>query len=976
MNNSQDDSMGRKRTIDPRHASATPPPPAPDPLTINSLPTDPAGRRPMLGMIDRYELVEELGGGGFGVVYKARDTVAGVEVAVKGLPPLVQASREELERVRENFALVSRLHHPHIAAPLVLHQVQKVWYASEDVKKKLRVLEDDYLFVMSYAPGVTLSKWRRQFPDGKVPVDQALEVCRQIADALDYAHSQKIMHRDIKPSNVVIETRGAGGEGAVVARVLDFGLAAEIRSSMSRISNETGDTSGTRPYMAPEQWAGRKQGPATDQYALAALFYEMVSGEVPFAPAFETGDPAIMSNVVTRESPEPLPELSRTRNAALARGLAKEAAGRFGSCGEFVEGVRGASVRGRGSSVGGRGSGASKRAWLAWAAGLLVLVSVGIGLRLAAGWLNEDREDRHAESEVLAEQTAEERGLRAEVERYLSVRNLPEAGLKLAQLEDLVGQAAVADLRTRLEGYATARDARQRASEAERAMETSKAAVDRDGEGLGEEWHRLDVAWRAGERALAAEAWGEALQHYNQVLHLSQQIEQIQEQRTGARAARARTADAEIVARQAEAPRQASRHWDHAERTAGEADSLYVEGDFGAATARWDVAGQAYEEATTWARSVSNYDQAKTAYENALAAADRVLLAEYAARQWREAQAKAARGAGGASDPDAGAADYREALSLLTQAIATMEEASRPKLRIAVQAGQRSVPATIRSGTNEWTAPRTFNLEPAQEYSFSVSYADPSGKRWEQTDVQRTANWNGTETETVRLEEWRGPTIEQNWRSPATDMEFVWIPQMEMWVGKFEVTNEEYRKKEPRHNSGEFGGHSLNGNRQPVVQVNFNEAKAYADWLTDQDREVLGGMRYRLPSNDEWQRFAQVGDGREYPWGKQWPPPSVMGLNYHGQEGAGNWSKIAGYRDDFPVTAPVDRLWRNPWGLYGVGGNVWEACASDSTGGSFGAWRGASWGNDGQVSLRCSYRSDVDGSYRNFNNGFRLVLSR
>jgi len=320
-----------------------------------------------LGRIDQYELVRELGGGGFGVVYLARDTVAGVDVAVKGLPPLVKNNAEEMERIRENFALVAKLHHPNIAAALVLHPARSVSYADERVRQALRVLSGDTLLVMTYAPGVTLNKWRKQFPEGKVPVAQALEVCRQIAAALDYAHREKVVHRDVKPSNVMIESLMAARgdarppiptlegecphepcphEPQVRVRVLDFGLAAEIRSSMSRVSQEKGDTSGTRPYMAPEQWAGRRQDGCTDQYALAALFYELVSGAVPFASAFDTGDPVIMANAALNLKPEPLAALSKAQNAALLRGLAKEPGERFASCGELVAALGGTGFRG------------------------------------------------------------------------------------------------------------------------------------------------------------------------------------------------------------------------------------------------------------------------------------------------------------------------------------------------------------------------------------------------------------------------------------------------------------------------------------------------------------------------------------------------------------------------------------------------------------------------------------------------------
>ena len=298
--------------------------------------------RQILGRIDQYELIRELGGGGFGTVYLARDTVSGVEVAVKGLPPAIKNNLEELENIRANFALVQRLHHPNIAAALVLHQAAAVDYSDAGTRDKLRVLPGETLLVMQYAPGVTLSQWRKQFPGRKVPLEKALDIVSQIASALDYAHSQKIIHRDIKPSNVVVETRA---DGSAVARILDFGLAAEVHSSMSRISKEVCDVSGTRPYMAPEQWLGRRQGPATDQYALAALFHELVTGEVPFSSVFDTGDPVVMMNVVGREVFAAAPELPKPVRLALCRALAKNPEERFAACGDFAAALGGAKAK-------------------------------------------------------------------------------------------------------------------------------------------------------------------------------------------------------------------------------------------------------------------------------------------------------------------------------------------------------------------------------------------------------------------------------------------------------------------------------------------------------------------------------------------------------------------------------------------------------------------------------------------------------
>ena len=219
----------------------------------------------------------------------------------------------------------------------------------------------------------------------------------------------------------------------------------------------------------------------------------------------------------------------------------------------------------------------------------------------------------------------------------------------------------------------------------------------------------------------------------------------------------------------------------------------------------------------------------------------------------------------------------------------------------------------------------------------------------------------------------------EDWTVPEIGMEFVWIKPLKMWVGKYETTNGEYRKKEPRHDSKEYRGHSLNGDRQPVVFVNWDDAVAYAAWLTERERaagRLPDGLRYRLPTEDEFLAYAQCGSGREYPWGRNWPPRSGQAGNYSGQESVLE-KKIPGYNDGHPVTCDVEKSWANPWGLYGVGGNVWEICAEDTAmKQSFGAWRGASWNYDYLDYLRCAYRDDFDASYRDDGDGFRLVLSR
>ena len=307
-----------------------------DPCSAPSVPTMHGGDPDAIGRIDHYELLRKLGGGGFGVVYLARDDASGVKVAIKTLHPLLKRNAEEMELLRGTFRLVHGLTHPNIAKALVLHPVRDVRIWDETARQELKLAAGDSVMVMDYAPGVTLSKWRRQFPDGVAPPDLALEIGRQVAAALDYAHGERIVHRDVKPGNIMVETLEGG---RVRARLLDFGLAAEIRSSMSRVSTEQGDTSGTRPYMAPEQWLGKGQDGRTDQYALACVLYELLSGAPPFAGAFETGDTGIMERAVESAVPASLACLGTEANGALSRGLAKDPDARYAACGDMVDAI-------------------------------------------------------------------------------------------------------------------------------------------------------------------------------------------------------------------------------------------------------------------------------------------------------------------------------------------------------------------------------------------------------------------------------------------------------------------------------------------------------------------------------------------------------------------------------------------------------------------------------------------------------------
>lgn len=206
-------------------------------------------------------------------------------------------------------------------------------------------------------------------------------------------------------------------------------------------------------------------------------------------------------------------------------------------------------------------------------------------------------------------------------------------------------------------------------------------------------------------------------------------------------------------------------------------------------------------------------------------------------------------------------------------------------------------------------------------------------------------------------------------------MEFVWIEKMGCWVGKYEVTNEEYRKFDPLHDSKNYKDGDLNDDKQPVVFVSFDDATKFTEWLTELERDAKRlpeGYVYRLPTKDEWTAIAQSGENWEYPWGSSMPPKFG---NYSDKASA--WDKkMNSYDDGFPLTCPVEKSGKNEWGLYGVGGNVWECTRKSPTNPAFDAWRGGSWTIVQPGILRTDFRRTSNTPDKDENYGFRVVLSK
>jgi len=167
---------------------------------------------------------------------------------------------------------------------------------------------------------LTLAQWRRRFPDGKAPPETALDVIRQVAAALHTAHIERPCHRDAIPSTIEVREQA---DGKTTFTVPDLASAAESHGEP-----------GARRYLAPEQWWGGRQNTCTDQYALAVLFVELVTGEVPFRTAFETEDETVMRTAVCSHHAD-LPADCPARDV-LRRALAKDPRSRYPTCSAFV----------------------------------------------------------------------------------------------------------------------------------------------------------------------------------------------------------------------------------------------------------------------------------------------------------------------------------------------------------------------------------------------------------------------------------------------------------------------------------------------------------------------------------------------------------------------------------------------------------------------------------------------------------------
>lgn len=259
--------------------------------------------------LGKYTIIEELGRGGYGIVYKAQDSLLERYVALKVLHPNLVNDLTFVSQFLHEAKLASQLDHPNIVP--VFDYDQK---------------EGRYIIAMGLMGKGSLKDQLNK--NGAISLVQAKAILEQVASGLAYAHEHNIIHRDLKPGNILIDDKGN-------ARVSDFGFAKAMRGSSVSMS-VSGGLLGTPSYMAPEIWEGKPASPASDIYSLGCITYEMLSGDV----LFDGETPAQIMHAHLIRGPKPIVGIPAAWQSVLDRCLARNPSDRYPSANALLEDVR------------------------------------------------------------------------------------------------------------------------------------------------------------------------------------------------------------------------------------------------------------------------------------------------------------------------------------------------------------------------------------------------------------------------------------------------------------------------------------------------------------------------------------------------------------------------------------------------------------------------------------------------------------
>ena len=270
--------------------------------------------------VPTYTTIRQLGRGGMGVVFQAKNNETGRMVALKLIVPESAATRSAIDRFLREMSVISQLKHPNIVE----------WLEQGMTRGQL-------WFTMEYVAGTNLEALATAEP-GKYPIHQACRMASQVLKGLEHAHALGFVHRDIKPENILIGSSPAG----LVAKISDFGLAKSFRGLGLSGLTFSGEMRGTIPFMPPEQMLDFKAvQPIGDLYSTAATLYFLISGQFIYDEVAEGGD---LIRMLLEESPVPIerrrPEIPAALAGVLARGLARDPQDRYPTAAALRSAIR------------------------------------------------------------------------------------------------------------------------------------------------------------------------------------------------------------------------------------------------------------------------------------------------------------------------------------------------------------------------------------------------------------------------------------------------------------------------------------------------------------------------------------------------------------------------------------------------------------------------------------------------------------